>query len=189
MSCESARLVRGVLTHGLQAFSDTRTRSLADGRPRCSPSDSGPAASARVTYLGAWHQDKLVVLSITAVDDWAKSRGFSTNDARALRPNDTLVALALTDYLAVKQCRLFSYGLSSIQADTNAAGLHEFKRKLGFEAKPVHRAFAIHPLLMPLVNRVTQRGVSAMLALRPGSRMLKKCEGLLSTVRGTRTVL
>jgi hypothetical protein len=178
--------VQQVLAHGLQAFSDTRNRvGLTDGtadgfarrfglRGRC-PSH---------VFLGAWHQQTLVAfLSITEVDDWAEIEGaFSSNTSRLLRPNDTLVVAALMEYLIRRRCKLVSYGLSSIQRETNASGLHEFKTKLGFEPRPVHRAFIAHPILAPFVNRATRHGVRAALALAPHNRMLKKCEGLLSTM-------
>ena len=104
------------------------------------------------------------------------------NQALALRPNDTLVAAALTEYLVLKRCRFVSYGLSSIQTVNNTAGLHIFKTKLGFEAKPVHRAFVAHPLLRPFANSVTQQCVRVMLTLVPRNRGLKKCDGVLSTM-------
>jgi hypothetical protein len=181
-----------VLAKGLQAFSDTRSRvGLTDGtaeifdtrfskRGRCSGHE----------FLGAWHNDDLVAfLSITAVDDWAEIEGgFSSTATRALRPNDTLVAAALTEYLVVRRCRVVSYGLSSIQAANNEAGLHEFKTKLGFVAKPVHRVFATHSLVEPFVNSVTHQGVRAMLSLVPGNRVLKKCDGVMSTILGKRTL-
>jgi hypothetical protein len=179
-----------VLTHGFRAFSETRSRvGLTDGTPE------GFAARFRArgkcrghAFLGAWHGDQLIAyLSTTLVDDWVEIEGgFSTNDARLLRPNDTLVAMLLLDHLASKRCRLVSYGLSSIQADTNASGLHEFKRKLGFEAKPVHRVFAVHPFLRPFVNRLTQRCVRKLLKVAPQNRILKKGDGMLSILVGER---
>ena len=106
------------------------------------------------------------------------------------RRSSTVRALisGLPDYLVIKRYDLVSYGLSSVQAVSTAAGLHEFKTKVGFEAIPVHRAFVAHPLLRLFVNSVAQRCVSSMLMLTPGSRLLKKCEGTLSTMLGRRTL-
>jgi hypothetical protein len=181
-----------LLAHGFQAFGDTRSRvGLTDGTPEVFKRRFEARGRCRGhVFLGAWHKEDLVAfLSITAVDDWAEIEGgFSSTATRALRPNDTLVAAALTEYLVAKRCRLVSYGLSSIQARNNEAGLHEFKTKLGFEVTPVHRVFAIHPLVAPFVNRVSQRGVRAMLSLVPGNRVLKKCDGMLSIMLGRRTV-
>jgi hypothetical protein len=182
-----------LLANGFQAFSDTRGRvGVSDGTREVFTSRFEPRGNSRGhVFLGAWHDQKLVAfLSITAVEDWAEIEGcFSSNAALGLRPNDTLMIAALTDYLVTRRCTLVSYGLSSIQAVSNAAGLHEFKTKVGFEAKPVHRAFVVHPLLRPLVNGGTQRAVAAMLALTPGNRMLKKCDGVLSTMLGRRTLV
>jgi hypothetical protein len=182
-----------LLANGFQAFSDTRGRvGLSDGtRETFMKRFAAFGACRGHVFLGAWHGPELAgFLSITAVDDWAEIEGcFSMNASLGLRPNDTLMTTALTDYLVAKRCALVSYGLSSIQTVSNAAGLHEFKTKVGFAAKPVHRAFVVHPILRPFVNRLTQQGVSALLTLRPGSRMLKKCEGLLLTMLGKRTLL
>jgi hypothetical protein len=182
-----------LLASGFQAFSDTRGRvGVSDGTPEVFARRFGARAKSRGhVFLGAWHGEDLVAfLSITNVDDWAEIEGcFSSNAALSLRPNDTLMIGALTEYLVARGCALVSYGLSSIQAVSNAAGLHEFKTKVGFEAKPVHRAFVTHPLLKPLVNGVTQRGVSTLLSLTPGNRLLKKCDGMLSTMLGRRTLV
>lgn len=180
--------VERLLDKGFQAFSDTRRRvGLSDGTREVFTKRfaAGGRCRGRV-FLGAWHDQELAAfLEIQAVEDWAEIWGcFSSNAALGLRPNDTLIARALTDYLVTKRYKLVSYGLSSIQEVSNAAGLHEFKTKVGFEAKPVHRAFVAHPLLRPLMNRGIQRCVGAMLALSPGNRVLKKCEGVLSTMMG-----
>ena len=182
-----------LLDNGFQAFSDTRGRvGLSDGKREVFTRRFLACGSCRGhVFLGAWHDQELAAfLSIQAVEDWAEIWGcFSSNAALGLRPNDTLMAAALTDYLVTKRYKLVSYGLSSIQEVSNAAGLHEFKTKVGFEAKPVHRAFIAHPLLRPLVNGGMHRCVGAMLALSPRNRLLKKCEGVLSTMLGRRTLV
>ena len=64
------------------------------------------------------------MMSIQAVEDWAEFRGlFSSNAALGLRPNDTLMATALTDYLVTRRYKLVTNGLSSIQEVSNATGL------------------------------------------------------------------
>ena len=182
-----------LLATGFQAFNDTRGRvGVSDGTREVFNQRFASRGKCRGhVFLGAWHGQELVAfLSITEVDDWAEIEGcFSSNAALGMRPNDTLMIAALTDYLAVRRCRLVSYGLSSIQAVSTAAGLHEFKTKVGFQAKPVHRAFVTHPLFRPLVNGVTQRCVSALLTLAPSNRLLKKCDGMLLTMLGKRTLV
>ena len=84
---------------------------------------------------------------------------------------------------------MVSYGLSSIQAVSNAAGLHKFKTKLGFEARPVHRAFVAHPLLRPFDRTASRTGRRRAAGARPGNRVLKKCDGVLSTMLGRRTLV
>ncbi len=167
-----------LLAHGAQAFCDTRQRNgLSDGtaahfRRRYGTRSLCPGH----TFLGAWKGDILAAfLSIVEVDDWVEiESGFSMNDCLSLRPNDALFYVALRHYLSEGARRLVSYGVSSIQADSHAAGLHRFKTKLGFEARPVHRAFVFHPLLRPLVGRVSRRTLRWLQRQCPGHRWLKK---------------
>jgi hypothetical protein len=84
------------------------------------------------------------------------------------RPNDTLIYTALYRYLVV----------------SNTAGLHRFKTKVGFEARPVHRAFVVHPPLRPLANRFALWGLNTVLRFRPTDRRLKKAGGVLASMLG-----
>ena len=102
-----------------------------------------------------------------------------------LRPNDALFFYALSHYMTERACRVVSYGLSSIQAESNRTGLHTFKTKVGFEARPVHRAFALHPLLRPFANRLTLWGVNTALRFMPRDRHLKKAGGVLTYILET----
>ena len=182
-----------VLAHGFQPFSDTCGRiGLSDGTPENFRGWFAFRARCRGhIFLGAWRDRDLVAfLSITAVDDWAEIEGcFSANAALELRPNDTLIVSALQEYLVERQCRLVSYGLSSVQSESNAAGLHRFKTKVGFEALPIHRAFVAHPLVRPWINSFTHGCVRRLLAMRPSNRILKKCDGVLAAVRSQRTMV
>jgi hypothetical protein len=177
-----------LLAHGVQAFCDTRRRvGLDDGTPeefrrRFTVRARCPAH----VFLGAWRDDTLAAfLSITEVGDWAEIEGsFSMDALLHLRPNDTLMYRALSRYLVEGGGRVVCYGVSSIQAESNAATLHAFKTKVGFEARPVHRVFVLHPLLRPLANRLTLWCVSTALAIRPRERRLKKAEGILACMFG-----
>ena len=174
-----------MLTHGLQAFCDTRTRTgVSDGTPEGFHQYFEHDLPEQV-YLGAWKGDQLAAfLTIREVDDWAELGCFSMNALLQYRPNDTLMYTALAHYLVKRRFRLVSYGLSSVQAESSAAGLHRFKTKIGFEARPVHRAFVPHPLLRPFANKAVHRGVNAALRLKPGDRRLKKAGGVLAYILG-----
>ncbi len=177
-----------LLVHGTQAFCDTRRRvGLSDGTPE--EFRQRFTAHARLpehVYLGAWRDNQLAAfLSIIEVDDWVEFEGcFSMDALRQYRPNDTLIYSALSHYLVERKYRLVSYGLSSIQAESNTAGLHRFKMKVGFEARPVHRAFVAHPLLRPFVNQLTLWIVDSALRFRSGDRRLKKAGGALASMLG-----
>jgi hypothetical protein len=76
------------------------------------------------------------------------------------------------------------YGLSSLQRESRAASLHQFKTWLGFEAIPVRRVFAPHPLLRPFVRRPLLDLAGRALARAPESRFTNKLRGALDLMRG-----
>jgi hypothetical protein len=169
-----------ILKSGKQAYYDTlsRTGLSVDHRESFEAGFGRPRADR--CYLGAWKGDRLAAfLLVTEVDDWVVIGGYSANEFLPLRPNNGIIYYALHHYLVEKRFRIVSYGLSSIQAISNADGLHKFKLKMGFEPTPVHRTFVVNPLLRPFVNRVSWRLVNGMLKLSPQHAMLKKAEGAL----------
>jgi hypothetical protein len=182
-----------LLTHGVQAFCDTRRRSgLSDGTPEgFRERFTARIRSPEHVFLGAWKENLLAAfLSLTEVEDWVEIEGsFSTDDLLQYRPNDTLMYYALSHYLVEGSCRVVSYGLSSLQTESNATGLHTFKTKVGFEARPVHRAFELHPFLRPFANRVMLRSINAVRHFRPQDRRLKKAGGVLACLLGNTNMM
>jgi hypothetical protein len=177
-----------LITHGVQAFCDTvRRHGYSSGTPEAFRQYYSWRGRCRGhVFLGAWKDDQLAAfLSITEVDDWAEIEGcFSMDSLLQLRPNDTLLFYALTHYLTERSCELVDYGLSSLQPESNRAGLHAFKTKVGFEPRPVHRAFVVHPILRLFVNHLTLWSVNTVLRLRPGDRRLQKAGGVLASMLG-----
>lgn len=177
-----------LMAHGAQTFRDTlRRNGLGDSTPEefRKRIALGARCPGRV-FLGAWSGDQLAgYLSILEVDDWVEIRNsFSTNALLRFRPNDVLVFSALSYYLRKKGRRLVTFGLSSIQADSNRNGLHLFKTKLGFEAQPVHRVFVLHPFLQPFANRLTLNCLNTALRFRARERRLRKARGVLACILG-----
>jgi hypothetical protein len=176
-----------LLAHGFPAFSDTRRRNgLNDGiMEEFQRRFTGLAKLPGVVYLGAWKDKQLAAFAdITEVDDWAEFSCFSMDALLQYRPNDALVYSILSRYLVERKYRLVTYGLSSVQNESGATGLHRFKLKLGFQAHLVHRAFVPHPLLRPFINPLTLWGVSTMLRFKPGDRRLRKAQGVLALICG-----
>ena len=177
-----------VLARGMPAYCDTRRRvGLSDG--------TAEAFERRFNwyvrcpghvFVGAWKGDELAAfLSIVKVDDWAEIEGcFSRDMFLSSRPNDLLMYMVLSRYLTEERLRLVSYGMSSIQQTDNVHGLHAFKTKVGFQAKPVHRAFVLHPLLRPFANHFALHGVNAVGRLFPNNRLVKKARGMLALLLG-----
>jgi hypothetical protein len=176
------------LRHGARPFCDSRLRAgLSDGtveefRYRFQRRARQPGR----VILGAWKDDILAgFLFITLLEGWAINEGpFGGNAFLHLRPNDALIFWELSHYLAEGMCLGVSAGLSSIQVDAAEKGLHVFKTKAGFVAQPVHRAFVLHPLLVPFLNRATLKALKVLLHFKPDNRLLRKADGVLTALLG-----
>jgi hypothetical protein len=169
-----------VLRSGKAAYYATlaRTGLSADHRESFEIGFRRPRPDRR--YLGAFKGDQLAAfLVVTEVDNWVSIGGYSANEFLPLRPNNGLIYYAVHHYLVERKFRVVNYGLSSVQAISNAEGLNRFKLKMGFELVPVHRAFVVNPLLRPFVNRISWKLATGMLKLSPQHPLLKKAEGAL----------
>ncbi|HZU44104.1 MAG TPA: hypothetical protein VE994_15620 [Terriglobales bacterium] len=169
-----------ILSKGKEAYYDTLARTGLSASHRESFEHVFGGSRRDRRYLGALKRNRLAAfLLVTEVEDWVSIGGYSANEFLPLRPNNALVYHAVHYYLVEKKFRVVDYGLSSIQADSKAEGLHKFKLKMGFEPVPVHRAFVVNPLLKPLVNRISLRFAQGMLRVSPKNPVLKKAEGAL----------
>jgi hypothetical protein len=176
-----------VLTHGTRAFCDTRARvGLSDGTPQLFQKYAESLiANPAYQFVGAWCGDELAAyLWMLRVDDWAAVGAYAANDHLRSCPNNGLLHFALDHCLAQGRCRVVSYGLSSIQEVNRTATLDYFKKKVGFEARPVHREFQFHPLLGPLVNPLTYWIVRGGSRAFPHNRTLRKAAGMLAASLG-----
>jgi hypothetical protein len=121
---------------------------------------------------------------IFMVDDWAALYGCAANEHLRSYPNNGLLHFALDYCLTQGRCRAVTYGLSSIQEVNRAATLDYFKKTVGFEARPVHRAFLFHPLVRPLANPLAYWFVRGCSKVCPQSRTLRKAAGMLASHLG-----
>lgn len=176
-----------VLNYGFPAFRDAKLRNnLSDGTPeafrvRLDRWLDNPAHHV----LGAWKDDALIAfLRVTAVDDWVEFGAYSANAGLEFRPNNGLIHTLVSHFLTERNFRTVNYGLSSVQEESNAATLHQFKLKIGFEAIPVHRMFVMNPFLRPFANRLSLAVGHGLLKMAPGSRVLKKGVGVLARLVG-----
>jgi hypothetical protein len=166
---------------GEHAYCETRARvGLADGTPQafqrlCQSIPRNPANR----ILGAWAgEDLAAFLLATCVEDWISFSAYAANEHLNSCPNEGLIYHLLQQFLAQGDGRVVSYGLSSIQEADNIMTLDYFKKKVGFEARPIHRAFLFHPLLRPLVNPLTYWVLRRLVRRWPRSRLLRKGLGL-----------
>ena len=180
-----------VLSHGVTAYSDSRQRvGLSDGtEEHFQRRIHRFSSNASHTAVGAWKDGLLVAfMALIVVDDWVAIEGsFSSNDHRTLCPNDGLANFVLRHFLVERGFETVTYGLSSVQELDQSGGLHTYKKKVGFEAIPVHRAFALHPLLKPFANQVTLASLRLLKQLVPRNRIVKKASGMLASLLGEGT--
>jgi hypothetical protein len=181
-----------LLAYGEAAFCDTRQRSHLDDATATGFHRffNGHVDQPGRTYLGAWKDGQLVAfVTVIRVDDWAEIGSFSMTSMLRYRPNDALMSATLKRYLGERDCRVVSYGLSSIQTRSNARGLHRFKTKVGFDAIPVHRAFVLHPHIRPFATTATLKAaywvVNGALWMKPRNRRLRKLAGMLACMLGS----
>lgn len=173
-----------LLKYGFGAYSDTRARlGLSDGsfahfRQRFDAFSSLPGHYT----VGAWKGETLAAfVTLVVVDDWVVMEGsFSTTADLAQRPNNGLAHYVLDHFLVKQGVETVCFGTSSIQESSQKSGLHDYKLRIGFEAKPVHRAFIVQPALRPLANRITLWAMKTALRLKPGDRRISKAVGILS---------
>jgi hypothetical protein len=176
-----------LLADGARCYCDTRERvGLSDGTV---DGFRGYTASLLATpgykFVGAWCGDQLAAyMWILMIDDWAAVGAYAANDHLRSCPNNGLIHFALDYCLAQGRCCEVTYGLSSIQDVGQAATLDYFKKKVGFESRPVHRAFAFHPLVRPLINPLSNWALHGCLKFFPQSRMLRKASGVLANYLG-----
>jgi len=151
---------------GAAARTDTRVRHrhAAPGRTR-PPSVEEKERVARFRDVwGAWDGDDLAAwMTVLKIDDWALiSAACSCTSALKGCPNNALSYVAARRYMVEEKRRYVSYGLSFVQIMANDLTMHKFKTRMGYEAKPRHRAFVPRRVLTPI------------LATRPGSWTLEK---------------
>jgi hypothetical protein len=131
-------------------------------------------------FLGALRMGRLAAfIQVVAVNDWVSLGGYSADEFLPLCPNNALIFYAVQHAFRTHGVRVVDYGFSSIQTVSNADGLHRFKVKMGFQAVPVRRNFAIHPLLRPFANRVLPGIVKRLLRVSPNHPLLTKADGAL----------
>lgn len=174
-----------LLEHGLVAYSDTRARvGLSDGsithfRQRFKAFSSYPGHYA----VGAWKGETLAAfMTLIVIDDWVAIEGsFSASAERDQCPNNGLAHYVLDHFLVKQGFETVSYGTSSVQ-ETSQEGLHIYKTRVGFEAKPVHRTFILHPFLRPLANPITLWSMKTALHFKPADRRLRKAVGVVNYI-------
>ena len=174
---------------GFSAYADAEARH---GHTAPSPDELRQMAAAQrdcplIELWGAWDGEDLAAwIKVMKVDDWAFiTTACSCNEALRNCPNNAVTYEATRALLVAEGRRRVSYGISSLQATDNILSLHKFKLRMGYEALRRRRAFAVHPLLRPLVaNRPASWMWDLLVRLRPGSGKFSKVAGMARMLTG-----
>jgi hypothetical protein len=134
------------------------------------------AASIRGSRLfdiwGAWKGDDLAAwMTVARFDAFAMLCMVRSRSGARGSPNNAVLYVATRRYLVGDGLPYVTAGLSTIKAGTNALNLHEYKIRMGYEARPVCRRFAVRPLLAPVLKT------------RAGSWLLEKAAGTSSVLQ------
>lgn len=184
---EPARL----LELGQTSYCETRQRiGFSDGTPEAFRAKYAHfAENPAHRVLVAWAGETVAAhATLVVVDDWVDIFPYAANEHLKGCPVNGLVHVIVDHFLVANRYRVVNYGLSSIQEDTRAQSLHAFKKKVGFACVPVHRAFVVHPLLRPFVNRLTLAALRAGTRAFPGSDKVSRAAGVVSSCLGHRHV-
>jgi hypothetical protein len=175
---------------GFAAFSETRTRiGLSDGTlPHFERICSFLGGVDAHFVIGAMKGDELAgFMGLSVAGGVAEILYFCTmTEHQKLCTSDGLVNFCLDAFLNERAVASVSFGLSSLQLGPDpVAGLDRFKQKVGFEAVPVRRMFALHPWLAPVVDILPLKGLLAVCRMLPHSRLLQKGAGMLRLMIST----
>jgi hypothetical protein len=175
---------------GFAAFSETRKRiGLSDGTlPHFERICSFLRGVDAHFVIGAMKGDELAgFLGLAVTGEVAEILYFCTmTEYQKLCTSDGMVSFCLDAFLNQRTAASVSFGLSSLQLGPDpVAGLDRFKQKVGFEAVPVRRMFALHPWLAPVVDILPLKGLLALCRMLPHSRLLQKGAGMLRLMIST----
>lgn len=170
-----------IFTSGIPAFRDTRLRFGLAGEPSKAMQAILRRDKSVYRYIGAFKDAHLAAfLAVAEVDDWATIGPiYAMDEFLSSRPNNGLHHFVLQHYLVERKFRLVDHGLSNFPITPKVESLHRFKVKIGFKAVPIYRAFLLHPLLQPVVNRVSWKITNALARVWPHNSLFRKAEIVL----------
>lgn len=98
--------------------------------------------------------------------------------------NHVLFYNVLHDLLHREGIESVSYGLSTVQANSNMNSLHHFKLSVNFEAISVVRKIIVNPFLRPAFNNTTLRCARLLVRIFPRARHILAAKGALELMVG-----
>lgn len=100
----------------------------------------------------------------------------SLSDYLKIRVNNALIFNFSQDILTHRRIPQIFYGLHSLDAPSS---IDEFKFRMGYIVRPVRQRIVFHPLIAPMMNKISHQVLRELLHLKPQSPILGKAEGVL----------
>jgi hypothetical protein len=127
---------------------------------------------------GALVDGRLVASLLSVrVDSWCEVLAQqSLAEYLPMRINNALTYAFTRSMLDRPDLRAIFYTLQSLDAPASVDG---FKLRMGYTARPLRQRVAFHPWAAPVLGPWAERLISAVRRRRPGSRSLRKGEGML----------
>jgi len=127
---------------------------------------------------GALHEGKLVASLFAFTMDGCTSILYQQSMTEQLKNgvNNALTYVFTADALSRPEISRVFYGLHSLDAPPS---VDDYKFRMRYKAMPVRQRVMFHPLLAPLVNRVSHAVIRQLLRVNPHQPTLTKAEGML----------
>ncbi len=127
---------------------------------------------------GAVAQGKLVAALLAFMDEECFSILYqqSLSDYLLFGVNNALAYAVTAGVLDRPELKRIFYGLHSLDAP---ASVDEFKLRMGYQTHQVRQRVEFHPLLSPVINRLTGLSLNTIHRLIPGSHTIAKFNGLV----------
>lgn len=157
---------------------DPRAWSAAEWGRYCRAAEGLEGFDAWAAFLG--EEISAFLMGFLMEDHFALLQQCCASSTLPLHPNNALVFTATRELLSRPEVRAVSYGPQSLDAP---ASLDLFKRRMGYEARPMKQRIVFHPVVRPFVGGASHGVVQKASALRPQSDTLRKLDGIIRFYR------
>jgi len=183
-----------LLTEGLEL-----NRGTMDRQGRFDPEFGDPdgwrrlvmavRSTREITAWGAFFEDRLAAYMITCREDgWLHIlHQMSHMDLLEHHPNHALTFTVTRSAMEDPKITAVCYGTQALVA---TGGLHEYKKRFGYEFLPSYSAIQLHPAMAGvLASRPVVSAVKRLRALRPRDQRLERISSVLDGAAASRSAV